>query len=398
MNWRSPEIGRLVQNQTRPQGEVIWVHVNSQERYLVLSDLGIRLRQNRPDLFLLISYDHEDMSAPPSKDMQKERNEIHMETPENLKDFLETWQPDLCIWAGGAPQRSIIRNLKDFDTPALLVDMTTDEFPARNSRWLPDQRIRALNGFERVMTSSDVVQERLLRSGLEAEKISLTGALRVSTCPPPCSEEDLAHMQKQLGGRPVWLTTHTRLEELTSILNAHRKALKLLHRLLLIVSLDNWADLEAARAIIRGCSLDMADWDIGEDPEELTQVLLCDGDDLGLWYRLSPVCLMAGSLERRFTGHNPLDAAALGSAVLYGKGHRDHANLYAQLEAAGAAIKVRSMGQLADEVLRLSAPDKAAAMALAGWKVVTEGSEATDHLLEITQDLLDLQEARHETA
>ncbi len=397
MNWRPP-LSATRPGQARPEGELIWAHVNSIDRYLALCDLGARLRQHRPDLTLLISSDLAEQIPAPFQDGQIDLEQAPTEAPGDVRQFLDHWRPDLCIWGSGVPRRTLMRGLRDANIPSVLVDLTTDELPARASRWLPDQRQRLLSAFNTIMTPAAEVYDQLVRAGVDTSKISHTGPLRGSTCPPTYSEEDLNQMQKQLGGRPVWLTTHTRLEELTSILNAHRKALKLLHRLLLIVSLDNWSDLEAARAIIRGCGLNMADWDTGEEPEELTQVLLCDADDLGLWYRLAPVCLMAGSLERRFVGHNPLDAAALGSAIMYGKGNRGHADLYRQLTQAGAAVQVRSMGELADEVLRLSASDKAAEMALAGWRIVTEGAEATDHLLEVAQELLDVQEVEHETA
>ena len=56
-----------------------------------------------------------------------------------------------------------------------------------------------------------------------------------------------------------------------------------------------------------------------------------------------------------------------------------------------------SRRELADEVLRLSAPDLAAEMALAGWAFVTQGSRTTDRLLEIAQDLLDMPDISDET-
>ncbi len=383
---------------SRPEGKVLWVHATTHDRLLALRDLARRLHIQRSDLTLLTTWE-EDMWSTSST----EANEICVGTlpddiPADCRAFLDTWKPDLCIWAGGKIRRTLMRFLQENDLPALLVDVLEEDLPLRSSRWWPDHRTRTLNSFSEILTPSQSVADHLERSGISAHRLSLTGPLSVSSTPPGFANDDLSHMQKILASRPVWLASHVKLEELTTILNAHRKALKLLHRLLLVVSMDNWADLQAARAIIQDTGLSMADWEAGDDPSETNQILLGDGEDLGLWYRLAPVALIAGSLERSFTGNNPLDAAALGSAILFGKGVSDHGTIYQQLKRQGAARQVRSMGELADEVIRLSSPDIAASMALAGWKMVTKGAQATDKLLEITQDLLDMPEAADETA
>jgi 3-deoxy-D-manno-octulosonic-acid transferase len=94
-------------------------------------------------------------------------------------------------------------------------------------------------------------------------------------------------------------------------------------------------------------------------------------------------------------GQSPLDAAALGSAILHGPGIHAHRDLYERLTAAGAARAIGTEDALSDAVVDLSAPDKAARMALAGWQSVTESAATTDTLMEKVQDLLDQREDSH---
>ncbi len=386
-----------VAEQIRPEGKLIWVYATTTQRILALRDLTQRLRNHFPDLTLLTTWPA-DLNPPPHDPAYEI---IHGELPEDsyaaYRQFLDRWQPDLCIWSGGDMRRGLNRVLRENDIPSLLVDVLMEELPNRTSRLWPDSRGKVFNGFTEILTPQKLVAEHLIRTGVPDHRITVTAPLSLSACPPSCADEDLSTMQKVLAGRPIWLASHVKLQELTTILNAHRKALKLLHRLLLVVSLENWSDLEAARAIIRGAGLSFADWEIGEEPEEHNQVLLCDSEDLGLWYRLAPVTLIASSLERVFCGQSPLDAAALGSAILFGKGISEHTETYEQLKNCGAAQQVRSMGELSDAVITLSAPDLAAQMALAGWTFVTKGAETTDQLLEITQDLLDMPDMGDET-
>ena len=48
----------------RPEGEVLWVHATSTERYMALCDVGNRLKTARPDLSVLATWEP-DMAPPP---------------------------------------------------------------------------------------------------------------------------------------------------------------------------------------------------------------------------------------------------------------------------------------------------------------------------------------------
>ena len=109
-------------------------------------------------------------------------------------------------------------------------------------------------------------------------------------------------------------------------------------------------------------------------------------------YRLAPVTFLGGSLVSGVGGRDPFEAAALGSAILYGPNVGRYLAAYSRLASVGAARIVKDAETLAGAVQRLSAPDQAAAMAHAAWEVVTQGAEATDRLLDLLQDTLDLAE------
>ena len=142
--------------------------------------------------------------------------------------------------------------------------------------------------------------------------------------------------------------------------------------------------------------LRFANWDNGDRLDDNIQVLICDsGEDLGLWYRTAPLCFLASSLTPGHGGINPYDAASLGSAILFGPNVRDHLELYERLAKAGAARKITDSTNLAAALVELVAPDKAAAMALAGWEIATEGAELTDTLIELVQTRLDAAGADH---
>ena len=380
--------------QPRPRGELLWVHATTPERYLALCDIGRRLKNLRPDLSVLASWEP-DLRLTGTVGCDVPVGPLPEDTLAEARDFLGHWQPDACIWTGTPARRVMLRQLREQGTGVLLADLLEDEVPNRGSRWLPDHRRRLLEGLTCILTPSKSVQARLVRAGFPTERVELAGKLRVSATPPGCNDEELAAMQQTLGSRPVWLAAHVKLSELPGILDAHRGALRLLHRLLLVVALDDFADLDAARGLLQDSGLSFAEWETGGEPEDFTQVLLTGGEDLGLWYRLSPVALIASSLDPAAQGQSPLDAAALGSALLHGPGVHAHRDLYERLAMAGAAQVVRTQAEMTDAVVAMSAPDKAAEMALAGWQSVTESAATTDTLMEKVQGLLDQREDSH---
>lgn len=391
MQLRTTASRRSAGLQPRPKGELLWVHATTPERYLALCDVGRRLKTLRPDLLVLASWEPElHLTGTVGCDIPV--GPLAEDTMAEARDFLAHWQPDACIWTGTPARRVMLRQLRERGTGILLADLLDSEMPHRTSRWLPDQRRRLLEGLTCILTPSKAVQDRLIRAGVPAERVELAGKLRVSAIPPGCNDDELAAMQETLGSRPVWLAAHVKLAELARVLEAHRTALRLLHRLLLVIALDDTADLAAARRLLQDSGLSFADWEDGGEPEDFNQVLLTGGEDLGLWYRLSPVALIASSLDPAAQGQSPLDAASLGSALLHGPGIHAHRDLYDRLAKSGAALQVQTPAEMADAVVTVSAPDKAAEMALAGWQSVTESAATTDMLMDKVQTLLDQHE------
>jgi 3-deoxy-D-manno-octulosonic-acid transferase len=127
-----------------------------------------------------------------------------------------------------------------------------------------------------------------------------------------------------------------------------------------------------------------------EEPEPETEVYIVDNpQEFGLWYRLAPVSFLGGTLAGQGALRNPLEAAALGSAILHGPRTGVHGAAFGRLGAARAARAVASGNDLAEALGDLLAPDKAAKLAHAAWAVVSDGAEATERVLGLIRRLAD---------
>jgi 3-deoxy-D-manno-octulosonic-acid transferase len=112
-------------------------------------------------------------------------------------------------------------------------------------------------------------------------------------------------------------------------------------------------------------------------------------DELGLWYRIAPLSFLGSSLASGQHGLDPLQAAGLGTAILYGPNVRNYMPSYTRLAAAGAARIVNDTRALGVAVAQLISPDHAASMAMSGWDVVSQGTDVTDRITELVAIALD---------
>jgi 3-deoxy-D-manno-octulosonic-acid transferase len=116
-----------------------------------------------------------------------------------------------------------------------------------------------------------------------------------------------------------------------------------------------------------------------DQPDPEVQVYITDADtELGLWYRLAPITYLAGSLSKKGAVRDPMEPAALGSAIIHGPKAGRYGAAMGRLAASQATNLVGSSSDLAEALGELLAPDRAAKLAQAAWIVASDGAEATD--------------------
>lgn len=379
---------------------MLWLHATSAERLLALFELGKRVATQRDDLTVLITSEP-DLTGPlpilpDLADSGVQLDGFASDHPAEIGRFLDHWKPGICLWAGAVLMPNLISQAADRGVPMILVDVAQEDFPSRRHKWFPDLARSSLGRFETIMSNSQAAATMLHRLGVPGQKITISENLRNGPSPLQFPEDDIAATSQLLAGRPLWLAAHVQTDEFEPILTAHRAALRLVHRLLLVMTVADPDTLDGLANRLHGTRLRSSRWSVGDHIDDNTQVLISDGiEDLGLWYRMAPLTFMAASLSVGSRGRSPLEAAALGSAILFGPHVPDHRDTYTRLTKAGAARTVGDAAGLGAAVTRLIAPDRAAAMALAGWQVVTEGAQLTDQLVELVLDKLDTQGPDH---
>ncbi len=381
----------------RPEGELVWCHAPEPGSLLAIQDLATRLCRSRAGLRVLITLAElpsgYELPAIASGDVIIDI--LPEDHPLSVNVFVTHWKPDACIWAWGRLRPNFILSLAKQHCPMFLIDADADGFDGRRDRWLRDLTRDLLSHFTAIMARSEAGYQRLVRLGISRDVIEMTPALQPGGHALPCIESDLADLSAALVGRPIWFANQVLEEELGTVLTAHRQALRLSHRLLLILHPANPDQTGAFATRMAEMDFRVFRWGDTGYPDSSTQILLADDPrEIGLFYRLAPVSFLGSSLVGGGICCDPFEAAALGSAILYGPKVRRFLPSYSRLAAEGAARIVNDAAALGTAVSRLIAPDQTAVMAHAGWDVISRGAALTDKVVDLIQETLDTQEAR----
>ena len=285
--------------------------------------------------------------------------------------------PKTLIWIGDKINANTILAVRTKLNQLFLANITADAVPQRRIKFIPMPLERALRSFTDVFCADAKAAARLHMLNIPDECIHPVGRLQSQTSVPPLLGDPDEF--NDLKGRPMWSAVSVQRDELAAVLNAHRLIMRESHRSLVLLSPASANDEDHFWETCQEYGLTTARRLNDDMPESRAQVFLADSnDEMARWLSLSPVAFLGGSLVIGGKGSNPLPAASLGCAILYGPNIKNHLNAYSNLAGVGAARIIQDGHSLASAVLQSSAPEQAAKMGCAAWEFVTRGAEATE--------------------
>lgn len=382
---------RGVSGLERPEGRLAWFHAASVGEAASLIELLRRLGQERSDLHCLVTTVTR-TSAEFLEGRLPERC-FHQYAPADVAPwvgrFLDHWRPDLAVWTESELWPATLAETHARGIPMVLINARISARSYRRWRMSRGMARGLLGRFDAILAQDALAAEQLGALGAPAERLRVVGTLKEGAAPLSHDEAERVRLARALARRPVWLAASTHPGEEDTVFAVYRIARRTLPMLALILAPRHPARGDALAEMLRGHGARVAQRSKGEAIEPDTEVYLADTlGEMGLWYRIASVSFVGGSLVP-VGGHNPFEPALLGCAILHGPHVRNFAEAYARLKQAGAAVEVRSQAELAEALVSVLQPDRAAAMAAAGWDACSEGAAVTDAVLEILGARLD---------
>lgn len=313
-----------------------------------------------------------------------------VDSPVDARVFLDHWQPEIAIFAGGQLRPAVMHETAERKIPMLVVNGKAPAFLRERDGWYPGLMRSALGRFRAIFAVDEAAARAFRKGGAALSSVAVTGRMEDEGAVLPALEAERAALARLLGARPVWFAAGVTEAEETAVLQAHRIAMHHSHRLLLILMQEDQARSSALAQRLEAEGWNVAQRALDQEPEPDVEVFIADNPaEYGLWYRLAPVSFLGGSLLGKGPVRNPMEAAALGSAILHGPRTGLSGPVFGRLGAARATRAVATATDLGEALSDLLAPDRAARLAQAAWAVASEGAEVTESILTRIRAIMD---------
>jgi len=374
----------------RPTGPLVWIHASSVGESLSVLPLIARLRRGYPMLAVLVT-----TGTVTSARLMAERlpeGVIHQYAPVDLPQavtrFLDYWQPALGLIVESELWPNLLLGARQRGIPLALINARLSARSERRWRRLRPMVARLLGLFSLVLAQSPEDQVRL--RGLGAADARCLGNLKAAAQPLLADEGELARLRAAVGTRPCWLAASTHPGEETIVGQAHAALADSHPDVLTLLAPRHPQRGPEIAATLRAAGQRVALRSAAEPLTRDTGIYLADTiGEMGLWYRLSDIVFMGGSLIPK-GGQNPLEPAKLDCALLYGPHTANFAGIAEGLCTAGAATRVSDAASLAAAVVRLlDAEDARARAAAAGRSFAAAQAGVLDVIVSALAPLLD---------
>jgi 3-deoxy-D-manno-octulosonic-acid transferase len=349
---------RGITRDTRPQGPMVWIHGASVGEVLASAALIERLRAL--NIRILLTSGTVTSAAIVAKRFPPDiiHQYVPYDSPRYVARFLDHWRPSLALFVESDLWPNLILQSAARRLPMVLINgrMSHRSFP----RWrrMHGTISTLLEKFDVCLAQSPTDAERFVALGCRS--VITTGNLKLDVPAPPADSDRLERLISLTRGRPIVLAASTHPGEEEILIETHKALAGFFPRLLTVIVPRHpdrgppiWRLVDAA-----GLKAGLRSRD--EMPNAATEIYVADTmGELGLFYRLSGIVFMGGSLVAH-GGQNPIEAIKLGASIVHGPHVFNFTDVYEALDTAGGAHRaetqeavVKQLGQLlADPAVR----------------------------------------------
>lgn len=329
----------------RPAGPLVWIHAASvgeaQSALILVSAVMARV----PAVHVLLTTGTVSSAALMEKRLPP--GAVHqyypLDHPRWIARFLDHWRPDAALWMESEIWPNMIEGLRTRGIPAAMVNARLSPRSFRRWKLAAGDIARLLSAFSVILPQTQEDADSF--TALGAAAVIVSDNLKYAATPLPCDEEELKKLRAATAGRPLWLYASTHEGEEAIACRIHRHLEKTVPGLLTILAPRH---PERRAAIVKTCEKHGITPALRGDrrtaPAPSDSLYIADTmGELGLFYRLAPLACIGRSFSNDGGGgHNPVEAARLGCAILHGPHIQNLAAIYAELNKEGAAISLKS--------------------------------------------------------
>ena len=340
----------------RGDGELIWLHAASvgeaQSALILIKEL---LKYNKA-LRVLVTTGTQTSATLMAKTLpERAFHQFYpLDHPAWCENFTSHWRPDCALWVESELWPNMLQTLKKHEISTALINAKLSKRSFSRWRFLRGSIKQILSTFALLLTQTQTDTQRFEKLG--AKNVKTTGNLKYSAEALPFEKDELTHLKAAMLKRPVWLfaSTHQGEERLACRIHAR---LKEQYPDLLTIIVPRHP--ERGPDIKNQCkALGMHTTLRGEEklnPKTDTDIYIANTlGELGLFYRACGIaCIGRSFSDDGGGGHNPIEAAKLNCAVLYGPNVQYLQEIFDDMKGEMAAVQCQNENALGDTLLEL---------------------------------------------
>ena len=375
---------------TQPGRPCVWLHAVSVGEVNASAPLVNALLQQRPDIGWVVTTITPTGSERVRAIWGERVKHVYLpyDLPGSMDRFLLHFRPSLALIMETELWPNMLFGCRDLRIPVYIVNARLSARSLRGYRVLRPLIGRALRTVACVAAQSDDDARRYRVLGARPERVRVLGNLKYDMALPEGIDGFVAAFNAALGTpRPVWIAASTHEHEEADVIALHRRLRARWPDLLLL-----WAPRHPERfARVQALAAE-AGWQVGARtcgpwPRPDDDVFVIDTlGELMPFYACAQVAFVGGSLQP-VGGHNLLEPAATGTAVVTGPHLHNFAEISRRMTAAGALRIGADMAAVGDHLLALL-DDGAVrqAMAAAGSALLERNRGTLRRTLELIGD------------
>lgn len=370
----------------------IWLHAVSLGEVIAVMPLVKRLQQQNPQCKILITTTTPTGSARVQQVFADTVTHVYLpyDYPGAIKRFLNTFQPRMAIIAETELWPNMLHYCGRNKIPVLLANARLSERSLRGYAKISSLVQAMLSHITLLLAQSTADAERFTMLGSDPERVKISGSIKFDiTIPPAVITAGQELRQKWGAQRPVLIAASTHAGEDEQILAAFKSVRQAIPEAVLILVPRHPERFDKVAALCQQAGFNTVLRTNDDQCDDQMDILL--GNTMGemlLFYAAADVAFVAGSLIAH-GGHNVLEPAALGMAIITGPHVFNFTAINDMLTQAQAIITVHDQQQLAQAVIKLfREPDTRQTMSDKASQVVAENRGALDKHLHYIGELL----------
>lgn len=338
-------------------GRPLWIHAVSVGETIAAAPLIRYLLEHHGEIPLLVTTTTPTGSAQLRKLFGEQVLHLYIpyDLPGAVQRFLDRVQPRLLVVMETELWPNLFHHCARRAIPVIVANARLSQRSAKGYGRFPGLVAQTLGNISLIAAQGAADAGRFIALGARPERVEVTGSIKFDITLPATLREQGAQLRRDILGvnRLVWVAASTHAGEDELLLAAFAVIRQRLPAALLLLVPRHPERFDDVARLCQRAGLELVRRSESRPCAESTAVFVGDSmGELTTFYAAADLCFMGGSLVP-VGGHNLLEPAALGLAVLFGPHMFNFAGISRMFLEEGAALQVDGGAALPEVVIRL---------------------------------------------